>query len=113
VELPERLLDAVTAVSGSGPAYLFFLAQAWQEAAASLGLSAAVAQRAVRQTLRGSLQLLESSTLTPAEWIAKVASKKGTTEAALKVLARRRVKAHIIEAIHAAARRSKQLSKVH
>ena len=110
VELPERLLDAVTAVSGSGPAYLFFLAQAWEEAGARLGLPRAVAKRAVRQTLEGSLRLLRGGRLSPGEWIAKVASKRGTTEAALRVLARRRVKAHVLEALRAAAARSRELS---
>jgi pyrroline-5-carboxylate reductase len=109
--VPERLLDAVTAVSGSGPAYVFFVAEAWMEAARQLGLPAAVAEQAVRQTLRGSLELLEAHRLSPSEWIGKVASKKGTTEAALTVLARRRVRAHLIEAIGAAARRSRQLSQ--
>lgn len=110
VELPERLLDAVTAVSGSGPAYLFFLAQAWEEAGVRLGLPRPVAQRAVRQTLEGSVRLLSGDRLTPEEWIAKVASKRGTTEAALRVLARRRVQAHIQEALRAAAARSEELA---
>lgn len=110
VELPERLLDAVTAVSGSGPAYLFFLAQAWEEAAAALGLPRAVAQRSVRQTIEGSLTLLNQGDLSPEGWIARVASKRGTTEAALRVLARHQVRAHFVEAVRAAARRSKEIS---
>ena len=110
VELPERLLDAITAVSGSGPAYLFFLAQAWEEAGVTLGLSRSLAQQAVRQTLAGSLQLLDHGQLSPQEWIDKVTSKRGTTEAALRVLARHRVRQHFVEALHAAARRSKELA---
>ena len=110
VELPERLLDAITAVSGSGPAYLFFLAQAWEEAAMALGLSRSVAQQAVRQTLAGSLLLLDHGQLSPEQWIAKVASKRGTTEAALRVLSRHRVRQHFVEALRAAARRSRELS---
>ena len=110
VELPERHLNTVTAVSGSGPAYLFFFVQAWQDAAEALGLPPAVAQRAVRRTLHGSLRLLQAAGEPPSVLIAKVASKGGTTEAALRVLARRRVAAHLAEAIRAAARRSRALS---
>jgi pyrroline-5-carboxylate reductase len=111
VELPERLLDAVTAVSGSGPAYVFLLAQMWEAAAVALGLPAAVAKRAVRQTLAGSVELLAGDRLTPQEWIARVASKKGTTETALRVLAKRKVGRHFAEALRAAVRRSRALSK--
>lgn len=111
VELPERSLDAVTAVSGSGPAYVFLLAQMWEEAAVALGLPAGVAKRAVRQTLAGSIELLAGDRLTPEEWIARVASKKGTTEAALRVLARRRVSRSFAEALRAAAKRSQALSR--
>jgi len=109
-ELPERSFDAMTAVSGSGPAYVLFLVQAWQEAARTLGLSDAVAHRAIQATLRGSVTLLEESRESAASLIAKVASKGGTTEAALKQLARRRVAAHFAEALQAAAKRSKELA---
>ena len=108
-ELPERHFDAITAVSGSGPAYVFFLVKCWEEAARSLGLPAAAASDAIRQTLLGSALLLQSHE--PAQQlIRQVASKKGTTEAALKVLARRNVSAHFAEALRAAATRSKALS---
>ncbi len=109
-EVPERQLDAVTAVSGSGPAYVFFFAQMWQEAARSLGLSPAVAERAIRSTLEGSVRLWQASGEPPEGLISRVASKGGTTEAALKVLVKRRVAAHFLEALRAAARRSKELS---
>ena len=110
VELPERHFDAMTAVSGSGPAYLFFLVDAWEQAACSLGLPQAVAARAIRRTLHGSLRLLESRDETPQELMQQVASKGGTTEAALNRLAARRVAWHMTEALRAAARRSKELS---
>ena len=110
VELPERDFDAITAVSGSGPAYVLFLAHAWEEAARSLGLPPAIAARAVRQTLEGSTRLFQMSDEPALTLIKRVASKGGTTEAALRVLARRHVAAHFIEALRAAARRSKQLS---
>lgn len=110
IELPERHFDAVTAVSGSGPAYVFFLVHAWEQAARALGLPPAVASRAIRQTLQGSVELLAAGNAAPEELIRRVASKRGTTEAALKVLARRRVLAHFVEALRAAARRSKELA---
>ena len=110
VELPERHFDAITAVSGSGPAYLFYLVQAWEEAAVSLGLPPDVAASAIRQTLRGSLRLLEGSTAPPSALIAQVASKGGTTEAALKTFVTRNFDDHLDEAIRAAARRSRELS---
>ena len=110
VELPERAFDAVTAVSGSGPAYVFFLVEAWEQAARTLGLPASVARRAVAQTLEGSVRLLRATDVTASALIGKVASKGGTTEAALKVLAARRVARHIADAVRAAARRSRELS---
>lgn len=109
-ELPERHFDAVTAVSGSGPAYLFFLVHAWQEAARALGLPPAVAARAIRQTVDGSARLLQATKEPASALIRKVASKGGTTEAALRVLTRRRVSAHLVEALKAAATRSQELS---
>ncbi|MBI3996554.1 MAG: pyrroline-5-carboxylate reductase [Candidatus Omnitrophica bacterium] len=109
-ELPESSFDTITAVSGSGPAYVFYLVQIWQEAARALGLPPTVASRAIAQTLAGSVRLLNASVEPAAVLVSKVASKKGTTEAALKVLAKRRVAAHFAEALKAAARRSRQLS---
>ena len=110
VELPERLFDAVTAVSGSGPAYVFFLIQAWEEAAKELGLPPSVAAQAIRQTLKGSVRVLEESHDAAAVLMQRVASKGGTTEAALRALERGRVRARIIRALYAAARRSQELA---
>lgn len=109
-ELPESSFDAITAVSGSGPAYVFSLVQMWEDAARALGLPPAVASRAIAQTLEGSVQLLKVSGEPAAVLAGKVASKKGTTEAALKILAKRRVAAHFTEALRAAAKRSQALS---
>ena len=109
-ELPERYFDAVTAVSGSGPAYVFFLIHAWEEAARALGLPPAVAERAIRETLAGSACLLQGSGEPALSLMKQVASKGGTTEAALSVLAKRRVESHFREALRAAAHRSHQLS---
>ena len=111
VELPERLFDAVTAISGSGPAYFFLVFKALRDAGARAGLPARVAQRLALRTAAGSVALAEASTQPLEDLIAQVASKRGTTEAALRVFARRRL-AGIIEAgVAAAVRRSRALSK--
>jgi pyrroline-5-carboxylate reductase len=81
----EKLLDMVTAVSGSGPAYLFLLAESLIEAAVKIGLSAEEASELVRQTLLGSAHLLVQSGRPPDELRRSVTSPGGTTEAALKV----------------------------
>lgn len=110
VELPEHFFDAITAVSGSGPAYVFWLIQAWEKAAAQLGLPESVARRAIRSTLKGSEHLLALSGADASELIRRVASKGGTTEAALKVLEKSRAQAYFIEALKKASARSRQLS---
>ena len=110
VDLPETHFDAITAVSGSGPAYLFYLMQAWREAARKLGLDETTAQCAILETVKGSVRLYDAGADAPQAWIAKVASKGGTTEAALRVLDQHHVAVHIVEAIEAAAKRSKELT---
>lgn len=109
-ELPEKSLNAVTAISGSGPAYVFFLADAWERAAKALGLPSAVGSAAIRSTLMGSACLLKCTGEPASALIRRVASKRGTTEAALQVLARRRVGAHLVEAMRAASKRAQELS---
>ena len=111
VELPERLFDAVTAISGSGPAYFFLVFKALRDAGARAGLPRRIAQQLVLRTAAGSVALAEASRQTLEDLIAQVASKRGTTEAALQVFDRRRL-AEIIEAgVAAAIRRSRALSK--
>ena len=110
IELPERLFDAVTAISGSGPAYLFLIFKALRDAGSRAGLPTSVAQRLALRTAAGSVELAETSHQTLEDLIAQVASKRGTTEAALNVFRRRRL-AEIIEAgVAAAIRRSRALS---
>jgi len=110
VELPERHFDAITAVSGSGPAYVFYLVQSWEQAARSLGLPERVAAEAIRATIEGSAKLLRQNREPAATLVGRVASKGGTTEAALRVFARRRVSRHLVEGMRAAAKRSRELS---
>ena len=110
VELPERLFDAVTAISGSGPAYFFLIFQALRDAGVRAGIPRAVAQRLAVQTALGSAQLVKGSTDELEALIMQVASKKGTTEAALKVLRRRDLAGTLHAGVLAAVKRSKELS---
>ncbi|MDQ6684191.1 MAG: pyrroline-5-carboxylate reductase [Pseudomonadota bacterium] len=105
----ETDLDVVTALSGSGPAYVFYLLEAMVAAGERLGLDAAQALRLAKQTVRGSGLLAAASDDAPAALRQRVTSKGGTTQAALDVLEARGVQAAFIAAIEAAARRAAEL----
>jgi len=109
VRVPEKLLDAVTGLSGSGPAYIFLLAEALIEAGVLVGLPRDIATALVVQTLLGSATLLADGTETPEALRAAVTSPGGTTAAGLQVLEDRGVRAAILEAVSAASRRSIEL----
>lgn len=105
----ESQLDAVTALSGSGPAYVFYFIEAMQAAAKDLGLDAEQAKRLVIDTFLGASALANVSTDTVEVLRARVTSKNGTTERALISMENAQVKQHIINAVHAAARRSQEM----
>ena len=105
----ENLIDSVTAISGSGPAYVFLFLEAMQEAARELGLTAETARTLAIQTVLGSAQLAEQSTDPVSVLRERVTSKGGTTEAALKKKAELGVKEGLIAGMHAAAERSREL----
>ena len=110
----EDSIDAVTAVSGSGPAYYFLLTEAMIKAAQKLGLSAEVAKRLVLQTAKGAALLAaeaDKDGQTPAELRRKVTSPGGTTEAAIKALTEGGFETLIETAIKSACNRSRELSK--
>ena len=109
VELPERDFHAVTAISGSGPAYVFLLMEAMLAAGRRLKLPAAALARLVVQTVAGSAALARATGEPPAVLRARVTSKGGTTAAALRAFARARVPAGLVSGMVAAARRSAQL----
>jgi pyrroline-5-carboxylate reductase len=111
VRLPERHLDAVTAVSGSGPAYLFLVAEALVEGAVSAGLSREVSQQLVVGTLLGSARMMAESGDDPAKLREAVTSPGGTTAAALRTLEFKAVRSAFIEAVVAATERSRQLGR--
>lgn len=105
----ERALDAVTALSGSGPAYVFYLLEAMIDAGLAMGLSAEQARRLAVQTVRGSAALAAASTEPPAVLRERVTSRGGTTHAAVSVLDDCGVKAAVVAAILAARDRATAL----
>jgi len=107
----EPLLDAVTALSGSGPAYVYLFVKALADAGVSEGLSPELAVRMALQTLRGAEENMRRSPLSAADLIRIVASPGGTTEAALSKFAETRFSAIVAAAVHAAAERSRALGR--
>lgn len=106
----EEALDAVTALSGSGPAYVFYLVESLIEAGIQVGLDPGDAATLVIQTLRGAVKLLEASGESPRDLRRKVTSPGGTTEAAIAIFESRDVKTAVMEAIAAATKRARDLS---
>jgi pyrroline-5-carboxylate reductase len=109
VRVPESLLDAVTGLSGSGPAYVFLVAEAMIEAGVLVGLPRDVSQALALQTLLGAARLLSESGDSPAELRAAVTSPGGTTAAGLRQLEEAGVRAAFLRAVEAATERSRQL----
>jgi pyrroline-5-carboxylate reductase len=107
----EALMDAVTAVSGSGPAYVFLLAEALAQAGVAAGLPAALAEKLARETVAGSGELMHRSTLAASILRQNVTSPGGTTAAALDVLmAADGIDPLLTKAVAAAAKRGKDLA---
>ena len=108
----ESLMDAVTAVSGSGPAYVFLLAECLAEAGRAAGLDAKLAERLARATIAGSAALLEASELPATELRRNVTSPGGTTAAALEILGGADgLQKLITAAVAAATKRGRELAK--
>ncbi|MGL2964561.1 pyrroline-5-carboxylate reductase [Flavobacterium sp. RSB2_4_14] len=105
----EKLIDAATAISGSGPAYVFYFMQSMINAAVELGFNESEAELLVNQTFMGSVAIQNSYSLSNNEWIKKVASKGGTTERALQVFEKGSLEKTIIEAVKAANDRALEL----
>ena len=106
----ETLINAITGISGSGPAYLFYFVEALEKAAIEHGLPKGLAAIFARETIIGSAALLENSNDTPAKLRKNVTSPKGTTEAALKVLMKKNGLEQLIDdTVNAAIQRSKNL----
>jgi pyrroline-5-carboxylate reductase len=105
----EKSIDAATAISGSGPAYVYFFMEAMVQAAVKMGFSIAQAELLVNQTFMGAVHLHNQNNITCNEWIEKVSSKGGTTEAAFRILQKGEVKEDIDQALMAAFTRAQEL----
>ncbi len=110
VRVAEQDMDAVTALSGSGPAYVFYLVEGMLRAAEAMGLAPDIARDLACKTVRGAADLLQRSGEDPAELRRKVTSKGGTTQAAIRVLDEAGTQAAIVNALKAAQARSRSLS---
>jgi pyrroline-5-carboxylate reductase len=111
VRVPEALLDAVTGLSGSGPAYLFLVAEALVDAGVSVGLPRDVSSTLAFQTLLGAARMLTETGDPPEALRAAVTSPGGTTAAGLGVLEAKGLRAALAEAVEAATERSRQLGQ--
>jgi pyrroline-5-carboxylate reductase len=111
VRAPESQFDAVTGLTGSGPAYVFFVAEALIEAGTAAGLDPALVESMVSQLLVGSAALLAAQG-DPASLRAMVTSPGGTTAAGIAVLEDRGVRSAFVDAVHAATERSRELARV-
>ena len=107
----EDLIDAATAVSGSGPAYVFYLAEHWMQAAIGMGFADAQAALLVEQTIRGAAELWSKSGVSPATLRQQVTSKGGTTAAAIESMDRDGVGAAIELGVRRAYERAKELGR--
>ncbi|HEX5862522.1 MAG TPA: pyrroline-5-carboxylate reductase [Nocardioides sp.] len=110
MRIPERQMDAVTAISGSGPAYIFFVVESMIEAGVHLGLPRSTATELVVQTVVGSAHMLRETGTHPAVLREQVTSPGGTTAAALRELEIHKVRAAFLAAMEAARDRSRELA---
>jgi pyrroline-5-carboxylate reductase len=110
VEVKEKLMDAVTGLSGSGPAYFFLIIEAMIEAGLKTGLSRKLAKQLAVQTMLGAARLCLQSNKEPDQLREMVTSPNGTTFAGLKVMEEKKLRAIIVAAIEAATKRSKELA---
>jgi pyrroline-5-carboxylate reductase len=113
IKVPEHLLDAVTAVSGSGPAYVYYFIEALIEAGVMIGLSRTDATVLVTETVLGSAELMKETAEDPSKLRCEVTSPGGTTAAALFELQQGACAATIMKAVLAAAQKSKELGQGH
>lgn len=111
IRVQERHMDTVTAISGSGPAYVYFVAETMVEAGVAMGMPRDIAQRLVSQTITGAAEMLAESGEHPVMLREAVTSPGGTTAAAVRELERDGVRAAFTNAIEAARDRSRQLSE--
>jgi len=111
IVVEEKWMDAITAASGSGPAYVFLFIECLNKAVRSLGLDEALSKELVYQTVRGSLDLLDHQKEDAAVLRARVTSKGGTTQAAMDVFKKNKLEKVFKTALGAAKKRARELSK--
>ena len=107
----EDKMDAVTGLSGSGPAYIYYLIEAMQQSAEQIGLEPQDAQRLIIQTLMGAAEMVHTSDKTPQTLRKEVTSPGGTTEAGIRILEEKGVKEALIECIKKATHRSSEMGE--
>ncbi|NVJ73300.1 MAG: pyrroline-5-carboxylate reductase, partial [Flavobacteriaceae bacterium] len=107
----EKFIDASTGISGSGPAYVFYFMESMMEAARQMGFSDRVSKVLVSQTFSGAIELFNQSNISPDDWMDKVASKGGTTRAALDSMHTNKVNLLIKDAAFAAFNRAVELGE--
>ena len=110
-KVDEKLMNAVTGLSGSGPAYFYFIVKALQEAGVELGLSSEIALKLAAQTAKGAGEVILRKGKTLDELTGMVCTPKGTTIEGIKVLEGRKVADALRDAVKAAAKRAKELSR--
>ncbi len=110
VEVDESKMDAVTAVSGSGPAYFFYLAEVLEKSAVAMGIDKNKARRLAVKTALGSAELLKEGASDAEKLRGRITSKGGTTEAAFRVFAEKKLGDILEQGIREAAKRAKELS---
>ncbi|MCP4120976.1 MAG: pyrroline-5-carboxylate reductase [Bacteroidetes bacterium] len=108
----EDMLNAATAISGSGPAYVFYFMDTIIQSAINMGFTYAEASIMAEQTFLGAVYLYKRSNLSCDQWIEKVASRGGTTEAAISVFEQENVTSSIMKGVERALERSRELSNV-
>ncbi len=111
VEVPEYLMDAVTGLSGSGPAFVALMVEALTDGGVAVGLPRAIAEQLALQTVKGTAELLQDSSLHPAQLKDRVTSPGGTTIAGVTTLEAHGFRSGLIEAVKAATRRSQELGQ--
>jgi pyrroline-5-carboxylate reductase len=111
VVLPEELIDACTAISGCGPAYMALFVDALAEAGVQEGLTREIAERLALQTMRGTVRLIEETGQSPVQVIDAVCSPGGSTIAAVTEMEARGLRAAIESGVHAAVLRSRELGR--
>lgn len=111
IELPEKKIDAVTALSGSGPAYVFYLAEALERAGREIGIEPGLSDMLSRQTIFGAGKMLSFLKAHPSELRKNVTSPGGTTEAAIEYLETKKFSEILVGAVKQAYKKARQLSK--